>query len=139
MLLATDLWKDASFLRPAYDDPSGVTARFARNGVAHALACIPGGGAASADVAQWRYEATLNDDDQRVEMWVTCPHAFTLPPSHPHFPSGVSFGDNERVLVELSRKFTPARVAALAAASGARVGGTWGDDQYAVQLLARVE
>ena len=137
MLLATDLWKDASLLRPAYDDPAGVTARFARNGVAHALACVPGGTSAAAAVAAWPYEVALNDGDQRVEMWVTCPAAFTLPPSHPHFPHGVTFAAHERVLVELSRKFTPARVAALAGVAGACVRGTWGDGQYAVQLLAR--
>jgi uncharacterized SAM-dependent methyltransferase len=141
MLLATDLWKDAAFLRPAYDDPAGVTARFARNGVAHALACMPGGGAAAAaagaPVAAWEYEVTLNDEEERVEMWVTVPAGFTVPPSSPHFPAGVTFTTGERVLVELSRKFTSARVAALAAAARARVAGAWGDDQYAVQLLAR--
>ena len=136
LLLCTDLWKEARRLRAAYDDADGITAAFIRNGLAHALACLPGGleavTAAGAPPAQWAYEVAINEAARRVEMWVVCPAGVPAGAVAP----GVGFAPGERVLMEVSRKFTVEAVEELAAAAGVGLGARWASEDYAVQLLA---
>ena len=49
--------------------------------------------------------------------------------------SVVRFAKGERVLMEVSRKYTLARVEALAASSGVRLAGRWVTEDYGIQLL----
>ena len=136
LLLCTDLWKDAARLRAAYDDDQKVTASFIRNGLTHALACLPGGleaaSAAGAHPASWEYEVLINEKNTQVEMCLACPADVPAGAVAP----GVGFKKGERVLMEVSRKFTPAAVADLAAAAGVSVLGTWASADYGIQLLA---
>jgi uncharacterized SAM-dependent methyltransferase len=136
LLLCTDLWKEARRLRAAYDDADGITAAFIRNGLAHALACLPGGleavTAAGAPPAQWVYEVAINEAARRVEMWVVCPAGVPAGAVAP----GVGFAPGERVLMEVSRTFTVEAVEELAAAAGVGLGARWASEDYAVQLLA---
>jgi uncharacterized SAM-dependent methyltransferase len=135
LLLCTDLWKDEARLRAAYDDTDGVTAAFIRNGLAHALACLPGGveAAAAAGVPpeRWAYEVEVNQQRTQVEMYLRCPAPIPVGGVAP----GVGFASGERILMEVSRKFTPAAVAELADAAGVAVRGTWASADYAMQLL----
>jgi uncharacterized SAM-dependent methyltransferase len=138
VLLATDLWKAEARMRAAYDDAAGVTAAFMRNGLAHALACLPGGAAAAAAAgagpAAWAYGVDLGGEETSVRMFLTCPAAFAVPGG-----AGIAFAAGERVLMETSRKFTGASIDVLAAASGAAVAARWASADYALQLLTRAE
>jgi L-histidine Nalpha-methyltransferase len=136
LLLCTDLWKDEARLRAAYDDSQGVTAAFIRNGLAHALACLPGGSEAAAEAGapaeEWAYEVDVNAGATQVEMYLRCPAPIPCGAIAP----GVGFEAGERILMEVSRKFTAAAVAELAAGAGVRVAGSWASGDYAMQLLA---
>lgn len=199
LLLCTDLWKDEKRLRAAYDDDRGVTAAFMRNGLRHALACVPvlegegeegkesttttketttetttttttttalrvaaSKGAAPAD---WRYEVVVNPNDQQVEMYLVCPAAFELRiPRKVASPAAVDddgaksaaaadnakndadadgggvstvvrFAEGERILMEVSRKYTLERIEHLAESSGVGLVGRWVTGDYGIQLL----
>ena len=110
-----------------------MTAAFIRNGLAHALACVPGAAdaanAARAAPALWEYRVDVLAGSQCVEMALVCPATFTAAP-------GIAFQAGERLLMEVSRKYTAARVAALAARAGVGVAARWVSDTYAMQLLA---
>lgn len=168
LLLCTDLWKDEARLRAAYDDDRGVTAAFMRNGLRHALACVPASaddderestettketttalrvaasrGAAPAD---WRYEVVVNPVDQQVEMYLVCPASFELRiPKKASSPRAdaddgaafdvVRFSEGEKVLMEVSRKYTLERIEQLARSSGVELVGRWVTEDYGIQLL----
>lgn len=110
LLLCTDLWKDASILHAAYDDSQGVTREFIINGMCHALRTLGHPAAERPEV--WRYEAVVNAEHKQVEMWVEALEGIkkVLP--------GIAIQKGERVLMEISRKFTPQGIAALAQRSG---------------------
>ena len=117
--------------------------------------------AAGAAPAAWRYEVDVNPSDEQVEMYLVCPSAFELrivskkekkEESKEDKESGgdgdgggdssaagpvsvVRFAKGERVLMEVSRKYTLARVEALAASSGVRLAGRWVTEDYGIQLL----
>jgi L-histidine N-alpha-methyltransferase len=111
LLLCTDLWKEPEVLRAAYDDPRGVTREFIANGMAHALRSV-GHPDAAAGGALWRYECVVNGVDRQVEMWLRPRrHVAGLLP-------GLDLGPENRVLMEISRKFRAQDVAALAHAGG---------------------
>jgi len=165
LLLCTDLWKDEARLRAAYDDDRGVTAAFMRNGLRHALACVEvlrskegptpmapapapattalrAAAAAGAAPALWRYEVDVNARDEQVEMYLVCPAAFELrvpgrggEGSEGGEASVVRFEEGERVLMEISRKYTLGRIESLAASSGVRLTGRWVTGDYGIQLL----
>lgn len=138
LLLCTDLWKEAGRLRAAYDDDEGVTAAFIRNGLSHALACLPGGleaaAAAGARPDAWQYEVLINEGATQVEMRLACPAPAGIAAGA--IAPGVGFAPGEQVLMEVSRKFTPASVDALAAAAGVGVVARWSSEDYGIQLLA---
>lgn len=125
LLLCTDLWKDEATLHAAYDDSKGVTREFIINGMCHALRTL---GHPCADHENlWTYEAVVNKEERQVEMWVEAREAVkdVLP--------GVSVAKGERILIEISRKFTPADVGALAQGSGmcleVRSSPSWPDNR----------
>lgn len=127
-LLCTDLWKDPRVLKAAYDDRLGVTREFIINGMVHALRTL-GHSAAKEGQAGWTYEAVVNEELHQVEMYVKA-KAFVgqlLP--------DVDIGAGERILMEISRKFTLPDVASLAQAAGFALQATWASKKYSIQLL----
>lgn len=72
VLLATDLWKSRGVLQLAYDDPQGVTAAFIKNGLRHALRTLGCSVPEDDRELPWEYEAIVNAEKRRVEMWVRC-------------------------------------------------------------------
>ena len=110
LLLCTDLWKDRDVLHAAYDDSQGVTREFIINGMCHALRTL--GHPLAARPALWAYEAVVCSELQQVEMWVEAQEDVN------HVLPGVSVAKGERVLMEISRKFTPQGIAALAQRAG---------------------
>lgn len=110
--------------------------------------------AAGAAPAAWRYEVDINPVDEQVEMYLVCPAAFELrilkkkkgeekeggddDSSADAAVSAVSvvrFAKGERVLMEVSRKYTLERIEALAASSGVKLAGRWVTEDYGIQLL----
>lgn len=106
MFLCTDLWKDAAILHAAYCDSQGVTEAFIKNGMAHALHAL--GVGAKADPSCWHYDVVINPVDRRVEMWLVAEEDVL------QVIEGVDISKGERVLMEMSRKFTPEDIRQLA-------------------------
>lgn len=101
--------------------------------------------AAGAPPASWRYEVVVNPNDEQVEMYLVCPAAFELRipkqtrekkenASDPGV-SVVRFAKGERILMEVSRKYTLERIEALARSSGVKLVGRWVTGDYGIQLL----
>ncbi|GJP45889.1 hypothetical protein CLOM_g5228 [Closterium sp. NIES-68] len=128
LLLCTDLWKDRDVLHGAYKDDQGVTEDFIKNGARNAFQSL-GVRAADVDEAAWKYDVVVNSDLRRVEMWLEFPHSFSFP------RTPVSIGAGERVLMEISRKFTPQDIAALASKSAMLMHAAWRSPLYGMQLL----
>lgn len=127
LLLCCDLWKDMDVLHAAYDDSKGVTRKFIINGMHHALSSL--GHPAAYDPALWQYDAIVNPDGRQVEMWLTA-----KAPVHNIVPE-IHIAAGEKVLMEISRKFTPCDIARLALAGGFSLHASWRSAKYSVQLL----
>lgn len=110
--------------------------------------------AAGAAPADWRYEVVVNPAEQQVKMYLVCPAAFELRiPGKEKKEEGkdddaekteteekpasvvLRFEKGERILMEVSRKYTLERIEALAASSGVRLAGRWVTADYGIQLL----
>ena len=111
LLLCTDLWKDPKILHTAYDDPKGVTREFILNGVVHALRILEHPAAVHA-MDRFEYDCVVNSELRQVEMWVQAKDDVlqVLP--------GVDIRKGERILMEISRKFTPENISGLAYNAG---------------------
>lgn len=120
-LLGTDLVKEASRLRAAYDDAAGVTAEFNLN----VLSVLNNELGADFHPERFEHVARWNEDEQRIEMRLRSTAAQTA--RFGSFPLAVSFEDGEEVLTEISSKFTPSRVASELADAGFATVGSWTD------------
>ena len=104
LLLGADRIKDAALLERAYNDSSGITRAFILN----VFNNINGVTASNFDVSKMRYHSRYDSEWGQVEMY-----AIASAPHEIHFPSfGASFNwaKDERILVEISRKFDPLRL-----------------------------
>jgi L-histidine Nalpha-methyltransferase len=101
-LLGVDLVKDPRILHAAYNDAKGVTAAFNKN-VLRVLARELDG---DVDEASFEHLAFYDDARQRIEMHLVSarPQAITLRGADLR----VDFATGERILTEISRKFTRA-------------------------------
>ncbi|RMZ53543.1 hypothetical protein APUTEX25_003365, partial [Auxenochlorella protothecoides] len=127
VILGADGWKDRGVLHAAYCDAAGVTERFIVNGVQHALRLLRHPDARAADL--WDYEVVVNERRSQVEMWVSPKRRVS------DIVPGVSLEAGEKLLVEISRKFTPLSIAALADQAGLVVQESWRTPGYSLQLL----
>lgn len=127
VLLCADRWKNQKALHAAYCDRKGVTEAFIKNGIAHAFASLGQEGSIAAEQSNWAYEVDVNEKEQQVEMWLRSKDDIELPV--------VSINQGERLLVEVSRKFTTQRLAGLAYRSGLYIQAHWRNSVYTVQLL----
>jgi L-histidine N-alpha-methyltransferase len=103
-LLGVDLVKDVNVLLAAYDDARGVTAEFNRN-VLRVLSRELDG---DFDVSAFDHLATYDEDRQRIEM-----HLVSRRRQSVHLRAidlELELQDGERILTEISRKFTRASV-----------------------------
>lgn len=132
LLLCTDLWKDPAVLHSAYDDSKGVTRKFILNGMAHALRSL-NHPAAERAMQNFEYDCVVNSELRQVEMWVEAKERVdgVLP--------GVHFIAGERILMEISRKFTPQDINGLAKDAGLCLQATWASSRYSIQLLLSPE
>jgi len=123
LLIGTDLVKDPRRIVAAYDDAFGVTARFNRN-VLQVLNDRLG-----ADFVLERFDHVVcwNAEQQWIEMHLcaTCDHQVTIP----SLGLEVWFRKGEKILTEISAKFTPSGIADELAAAGFVVEHQWGREE----------
>ncbi|CAM4116060.1 Histidine-specific methyltransferase EgtD [Mycobacterium basiliense] len=121
LLLGTDLVKDTDRLIRAYDDASGVTARFNRN----VLAVINRELDADFEVEAYQHVARWNSAEERIEMWLRSDRRQRVRVGALELT--VDFSPGEEMLTEVSCKFRPDGVRAELAAVGLRRTQWWTD------------
>ncbi len=104
LLLGADRVKPASILEPAYDDSQGITARFILNVFKNVNSLVQ----SNFDIDLMRYQAFYNPVWQQIEMYAvaTASQEIVFPP----FGSSFRWEKDEKILVEISRKFEPRRL-----------------------------
>lgn len=130
-LLGVDLVKDPQIMVAAYDDSRGVTAEFNLNLLARANREAD----ADFDPRAWRHVALWNGESSRMEMHLESRSAQTVEVAGQPF----RFEEGERIHTEISRKFTPERLAPLLAEGGWELERPWIDSAtpYAILGLIR--
>ena len=132
-LLGIDLAKDRATLEAAYGDSAGVTERFILNVFTRMNREI----AAGVDVDAFEMQSFYDMEKRRVEMWAHVKAPQTLHVA----PLGRSFelSRGERILVEVSRKFTLDQLREEASRFGLQVRQVHTDPKhhFAVALLQR--
>lgn len=130
LLLGLDRVKPARVLEAAYDDARGVTRQFILNLFARMNREL----GTDVPLDALRYEARWNPVDEQVEMWV---HVLRDLDVHVE-GQGIELRPGDAILVEISRKFRPERVAAVAHSVGLEQVGHWTDpDAWFSELLFR--
>lgn len=133
LLLGTDLAKSPNVLLPAYNDASGITARFNKN----LLARINRELGAHFDLDSFRHIDLWNAQESRIEMHLEsiCDQTVSID----DLGLRVSFRKNERIHTENSYKFTHTMASALLQNAGFVLEHTWTDSREWFALhLARV-
>lgn len=121
-LLGADLVKAARVLKAAYNDRGGITAKFNLN----LLSRINRELGADFNPSEFGHNAIWNGEESRIEMHIVSNAAQTVSLNGHSF----AFREGETIHTENSYKFTPARLAELAAATGWRVDEMWTDEEY---------
>lgn len=112
LLLGADEKKSLDILLPAYDDASGVTARFNKN----VLARINRELGAEIDLDSFRHVALWNEERSRIEMHLESLHEQIL--RIPALGAEFEFRRGERIHTESSHKYSTEQVARLFRESG---------------------
>lgn len=130
LLIGVDLAKDGDILELAYDDPSGVTARFELN----VLARLNREFGASFDADTFEYLAVWEPRERRVGMYLVSRKDQQVRVGG----VPIDFASGERLLVEYSYKYDLADFAGLAAEAGFEVERVWTDPRswFSVQYFS---
>jgi dimethylhistidine N-methyltransferase len=104
LLLGADRVKSASVLEPAYDDSQGLTARFILNVFNNVNRLLR----SNFDISLMRYQALYNPVWQQIEMYAVASASQEI--VFPPFNSSFLWHKDEKILVEISRKFEPLRL-----------------------------
>lgn len=134
-LLGIDLIKDEAILNAAYNDAAGWTRRFILNVVERINREL--GAEVPLDAVE--YEGFYNAEASRMEMYLRFTDDVAIDGEELEEPVQIAAG--ERVLIEVSRKFSIERLAARLAEFGFRLDERFCDDAglFAVLLLTRVD
>ena len=129
LLIGVDLKKDARILNLAYNDPKGVTAAFNLNMLAH----INREFGAGFRLDRFRHQATYNEQQGRIEMYLVSLEGQTVTFGE----TEITFRRDERVLTEVSYKYTVEEFERLAVGGGFHVRDVWtdGNQLFSVQYL----
>lgn len=131
-LLGTDLVKPEDVVQPAYDDAAGVTAEFNRN-ILHVIRRRLGADVTPGDFA---HEAWWVPEEEwvQVALRATRPTRIAVPGL-----VDAAFTAGDRILTEISAKFTPERIDSELAAAGFATTARWFDERgwFAVTLATR--
>jgi dimethylhistidine N-methyltransferase len=104
LLLGADRVKSATVLEPAYDDSRGLTARFILNVFENVNRLVK----SNFDIGRMRYHSWYNPEWQQIEMYAIATAAQEI--TFPAFGTSFRWEKDERILVEISRKFDPLRL-----------------------------
>lgn len=134
-LLCTDLYKDPSILKHAYDDGHNLTRAFIIGGIRNALRSL-GHSAGDREDILWRYKARVNRDEKQVEMYVQPSKVI----------ENVKYGEKRLnlypdrwILMESSRKFSEQSIAWLIQEAGLCLCSSWSNVAgYSAQLIESV-
>ncbi len=129
LLLGVDGLKKRELIRRAYDDSAGVTRSFILN-VLNSVNALTD---CDFDPSDFEYEPVFNEGWQQMEMWVRA-----VRPGRVTFRSvgrTLRWEEGERILVEVSRKFEPARLAEQISAFGVELLTEYSDPDRAFSLL----
>jgi dimethylhistidine N-methyltransferase len=121
LLLGTDLDKDPSVLKPAYDDAQGVTARFAKNILVRINRELGG----DFRIDRFHHEARYNRGLRRVESHLVSLEDQTVTVSQCRLSARLRKG--ESIHAENSYKYTPDDLAGLAEDAGLLEEAAWTD------------
>ena len=121
LLLSLDLVKDAARLEAAYDDPGGVTERFARNALVHANREL----AADFDGANLAYEARWDPANEWMDIGFRARAAQTV--SVRALDVDLHLEPGEWLRIEISAKFRRDRVEHELEAAGLQLEEWWTD------------
>ena len=131
LLLSLDLVKDPSRLEAAYDDPAGVTERFARNALDHANREL----GANFEHAKLEYEARWDPEHEWMDIGFRALAAQTVAVSALERDLHLEAG--EWLRIEVSSKFRRERIESELAAAGLRLDAWWTDSSgdFAVAMV----
>jgi L-histidine Nalpha-methyltransferase len=104
LLLGVDRIKDTHVLERAYADSRGLTAEFILNVFEHINRIASG----NFDRSRMRYHSWYNPEWQQIEMYAISTVAQEI--RFPSFATSFRWEKDERILVEISRKFDPERL-----------------------------
>jgi len=104
LLLGADRVKETKILEDAYNDSRGVTAAFILNVFRHINHLL----GSNFDLAQMRYHSWFNPVWQQIEMYAVATAAQEI--RFPANRTSFHWRQDEKILVEISRKFDPDRL-----------------------------
>jgi L-histidine N-alpha-methyltransferase len=130
-LLGVDLVKDPGVLHAAYNDSAGVTAEFNRNILRVLERELDG----QLDPGAFAHVAFYDAVRERIEMHLEATRRQRVVLRA--IDVGFDLAPGERVMTEISRKFTRASVERTLAAGGMRLEQWLADDQFALALARR--
>jgi dimethylhistidine N-methyltransferase len=128
LLLGADLVRDARLLEAAYDDAAGVTAAFNRN----ILQVLNRRHGTDFVANRWQHVARYDAEATRIEMWLQADSDMAV-----RWPGGERrFAKGERILTEISTKWTVSRLTTLLETAGFGDVRSWTspDSSFAVVL-----
>lgn len=132
LLIGFDRVKDRAVLEAAYDDAEGQTAEFNRN-VLNVLNRELG---ADFDPGAFDHRAVFNEEEGQIEMYLVARRDMTV--RLPRLDESLTLGAGERILTEISRKFTRESIVTLLEAGGFRLEERFdAPDQWFSLALAR--
>lgn len=133
LLLGADRVKDIDVLQAAYNDKQGTTAEFNLN----VLRVLNKELHANFDLASFDHSAFYNTDDARIEMHLVSSREQQV--TLGALKETIDFSDQESILTEISRKFTPQTLNQLLGDAGLElVEHFQPENEYFSLLLARV-
>jgi dimethylhistidine N-methyltransferase len=134
MLVGIDHRKERAVLEAAYDDASGVTARFNQNLLVRINRELGG----DFDVERFAHRARYDEDVGRIEMYLVSEEDARVRIGA--LDLDLRFGAGEAVHTENSTKYSAAEIDALVAAAGFSTEARWTDEQdrFSVSLLGPV-
>jgi L-histidine Nalpha-methyltransferase len=121
LLLSLDLVKAEARLEAAYDDPGGVTERFARNALDHANREL----GADFDQTKLAYEARWDPEHEWVDIGFRARSAQDV--AIPALGLDLHLGEDEPLRIEVSCKFRRERVERELREAGLRLDAWWTD------------
>ncbi len=128
LLIGIDLRKSKKVLEKAYDDRTGITAKFNMN----LLRRMNDELGASFDIRKFAHRATYHEEEGRVDMELVSVEAHTV--RIESIDLDVAFREGETIHTESCYKYSPEEIDALFAASGLENVRRWLDSQHRFSL-----